>query len=355
MVVVVAEALGVDVVVELAAGQGRSGQTSVGAGLIESQSVDRCEHTDVGQDRGIVLGVAVAVGRDVHHDRDVELRATIHHGLRILGHTAVEHRRGLLVLKADGIEVTSAQAAAATYAVGVIDLHLACCHVKLQSAIGALRLTELTAATHLLVDLGLATAMLLGLTRARAATHTDILDCTAEARHLVALEVAQTDEDVGIHNGATDLGGLHILATHDGDLDVVRTLQSVADQDRATHRQGRKAVLPRAVEVLEGVLAAAGVHRVAVGKEGLAAQLLHNVHNGARVVRAQVADVAQLAKVNLDGHELAIHINLADAGLADQLLEFLGESGTVSLGAEVGEVNFRFLHSRMSIVLQSKR
>ena len=89
-------------------------------------------------------------------------------------------------------------------------------------------------------------------------------------------------------------------------------LRPSADDDRTADRQRREAVLPRAVEVLDGVLAAAGIHRVAVRQERLAAQLLDHIHHRAGVVRAQKADVALLAKMHLDGDKLAVHVNLAN-------------------------------------------
>lgn len=48
-----------------------------------------------------------------------------------------------------------------------------------------------------------------------------------------------------------------------------------------------KAVLVGGVNVLERVFAATDVERIAVGEEGLAAQLLHHVRDGAGVVGAQ--------------------------------------------------------------------
>ena len=66
VVVVIAEVVRVHTVVQVATRHRCGGKTSIYAGLVESQRVLRCEHTDVGKYRGIILGVAVAVGRHIH-------------------------------------------------------------------------------------------------------------------------------------------------------------------------------------------------------------------------------------------------------------------------------------------------
>ena len=75
------------------------------------------------------------------------------------------------------------------------------------------------------------------------------------------LEVGQGDDHIGLHDGLSDLGGLDVLRPLHGHLHVVVAPQAVTDDHLA-------AVLPGALQVLQGVLPAAGVHGVAVGEEG---------------------------------------------------------------------------------------
>ena len=84
--------------------------------------------------------------------------------------------------------------------------------------------------------------------------------------------------------------------------------------------------------MLQGVLPAAGVHGVAVGEEGAAAQLLHHVHHRPGIVGPEEAHVAQLAEVHLDGHELAVQVQLLDPGRPDQLLQLGGQAVAEGLG-----------------------
>ena len=82
---------------------------------------------------------------------------------------------------------------------------------------------------------------------------------------------------------------------------------------------GVKAVLIGGIDVLERVFAATDVERVAVGEEGLAAQLLDDIRDGAGVVGTQKGSrLAQLAKVNLDGDELVLKVDLLNTGVTDE-------------------------------------
>ena len=336
----VAKIVSVHTVIELTSGHRRSGQTSIDTSLIQSQRIGRGEHSDIGKNWSVILGVTVAVGRDINHKRNVELWTARNNRLGILCHLAVQQLRSVKVGKIDSVEVTSAQAAATTDTLLSVNLHFAAILVKNKSIVCTLRQAQLTTAATLLADAGLATAMLLGLTRARAATHTDILNRATEACHLVALEVAQADKYICVHNGATNLCSLHILSALDGYIYIVRTLQIIANNNGTANGHRSKTILPRAVEVLDGVLATTWIHCVAVSKEGLAPQLLNHIYQCARIVGAQVADVTQLAEVELDGYELAVHINIAQTRLEDKFLELGGHTVTASLGAEVCEIYF---------------
>ena len=74
--------------------------------------------------------------------------------------------------------------------------------------------------------------------------------------------------------------------------------------------------------MVERVFAPADVEGVAVGDEGFAAQLTHQVADGARVVGAQEGEVARLPEVQLDGDELALEVNAVNPGLEHQLAQF---------------------------------
>ena len=180
--------------------------------------------------------------------------------------------------------------------------------------------------------------MLLHLAGAAAAAHTQVLHGAAKASLLMALKVGEADHDIGIHERLADLGLVHVLAALDRDERLVGALEAVGDDDLAACGVRGETVLIGSVNVLECVFAATDVERVAVGEKGLAAQFLHDVRDGAGVVGAQKAQIAQLAKVNLDSDELVLKVNLLDTGAADEALELV-ELALASMRAQVGEVH----------------
>ena len=274
----------------------------------------------------------------------MEVGAAVHNSLCVFSHAAVQFGNGGGRREADRVEIARAQTAAAAHAVRLVDVHLALHDVEDQAVVGAFPLAALAAAALFFVDLRLAVVVLILLAGARAAAHADVFDRAAKAGRLMALEVGQADEHVRIHNRAADLRRLEILAAVYRHFNVVGALQAIADQYGTVDGQGRKAVLPGALEVLQSIFAAAGIERVAVGQKGLAAQLLHNIHNGAGIVGAQIADVAQLAKVYFDGDELAVQIEIGNAGSPDQLLQLGRQAVAKGFRAKIRKINLGLFH-----------
>ena len=335
---------------EFGVGQRLGCHDGIGAGLIDSDRVEAREHADIVNDRRVVFGVAVAVGTDVHGERDVEARTVLNNGLRVLSDLVVEYVGRGIIVGLDAVLVARRNAASAAQAAVVVDgghVHLdglAARKLALAGAIerdGVVR-TDLLAGTAANTVLGrdtrLAGGMLLHLAGTAAAAHAQVLHGAAKAGLLMALKVSEADHDIGIHERLADLGLVHVLATLDRNERLVGALEAVGDDDLATRGIRGKAVLVGGVDVLERVFAAAHIERVAVGEEGFAAQLLHDVCDGAGVVWAQKAQVTQLAKVNLDSDELVLEVDLLNAGAANEAFEFV-ELALASMRAQVGEVH----------------
>ena len=294
--------------------------------------------------------MAIAVGADVHGKRDVEARAAVDDGLRILGDLAVEHVVRGLIAGLDAVLVACRNAASAAHAAIVVDgshVHRASVAVGKLALAGIVKrdgvvrtdlFAGMAANAVLGRDVRLAGGMLLHLAGTAAASHAQVLHGAAKTGLLMALKVGEADHDIGIHERLTDLGLVHVLAALDRDERLVGALEAVGDDDLATRGIRGKAVLVGGVDVLERVFAATDIERVAVGEEGLAAQLLHHVGDGASVVGAQKAQVAQLAKVNLNGDELVLKVDLLNTGVTDEALELV-ELALASMRAQVGEVH----------------
>ena len=335
---------------ELGVGQRLGCHDGIGAGLVDGDRVEAREHADIVDDRRVVFGMAIAVGADIHGKRDVEARAAVDNGLRILGDLAVEHVGRGVIAGLDAVLVACRNAASAAHAAIVVDAG----HVhRASSAAGKLALAGVVerdsvvradlfagmAANAVLGrDVRLAGGMLLHLAGTAAASHTQVLHGAAKAGLLMALKVGEANHDIGIHERLTDLSFVHVLAALDRDERLVGALEAVGNDDLATRSIRGKAVLVGGIDVLERVFAATDIERIAVGEEGLAAQLLHDVRDGAGVVGAQKAQVAQLAKVNLDGDELVLKVDLLNSGVTDEALELV-ELALASMRAQVGEVH----------------
>lgn len=88
----------------------------------------------------------------------------------------------------------------------------------------------------------------------------------------MTLEVREADEDIGIHQSATNLGLFHILAV-DGDQHLIGTFQTVGDQDMATGCIGHEPIAIGTLQMVEGMLAATHIEGVAISEERSSPQL----------------------------------------------------------------------------------
>ena len=172
------------------------------------------------------------------------------------------------------------------------------------------------------VDDGLALPVLLHLAGAGAAAHAEVFQRTAEACLFMALEMAQRDDDVGIHDGLADLGFLYQREI-DGDKRLIGAFEAVGNDHMAARLQRGEAVEIGGIHMVKGVLAAADIECVAVGEEDPAAELTNVIRNHFCVLRAQIRQVAELAEVNLDGGVAVGKADLLKAGTLHQAVQLL--------------------------------
>ena len=335
------------VLAQLAVRQRLGIQAGIGAGLIQRHRIKGCKDADIRQDGCIVLAVAVAVGADVLHQRNMEAGTAGAHGSRILGHLAVQHLIGAVALGIDSVKVAGTDAAAAALALGLVNDGLVVCIVG--DGIGAALLrAAVAAAAQALLHLRVSGGVLYHLARAGAAAHADVLESTAETGGFVALEMGQADKDICIHDGAADLCRLAVFAVRHRNFCFIGAAQAVRNDDLTAGGHGPEAVQLGAGEVLQCVLAAARIQGVAVGQKRQTALLLAQVGHHLGVVGAQECQIAQLTEMHLDGNEFAIHINILDPGgdaHAAQLVQQAGAHGTAEICIiDLGCFHSSFLH-----------
>ena len=201
-------------------------QAGVRAGLIQRHRVKGRKDADIRQDGSIVLAVAVAVGADVLHQRNMEAGTACAYGSRVLGHFAVQHLIGAVALGIDSVKVAGTDAAAAALALGLINDGLVVCIIG--DGIGAALLgAAVAAAAQALLHLRVSGGVLYHLARAGAAAHADVLESTAETGGFVALEMGQADKDICVHDGAADLCRLAVFAVRHRHLCFIGAAQAV--------------------------------------------------------------------------------------------------------------------------------
>ncbi len=183
--------------------------------------------------------------------------------------------------------------------------------------------------------------MLLHLARTASAAHADVLDGSAKPGLLMPLEMRERDKDVRIHDGVPDKRRLAVLSVMHRHLNVVGPAEPVPNQNLASSRRRIEAVQVCAVQMLQRMLAAARIKRVAVRQEWKSALLLHDIRHSLRIIGPQIGEVSKLAKMHLDCHKLAVHIDRSDPGHPDELLQLLCQRN-IQLRPEIREIYLRF-------------
>ena len=277
----------------------------------------------------------------------MEAGTAIHHRLGVLGDLVIQDGGGLVIHALDGVLGADRQTPGAAHAFVSVDGGLVV-RTEGRRAVGADLGAGVAAYAQLLLDEGFAGVVLLHLTRTGAAAHADVFQAAAEARLLVAFEMGQGDEHIGVHHRPADLGLLHILAALHGDGHLVIALQTVGNNDMAAGGIGGKTVDIGRFHVIQRVFAAADIQGVAVRQEGLAALTFYQIRHGFGPVGAEIGHVARLAEMHFDGHIFAVHVDVAETGSHHQPGQLLGQVFPPTGAAEICEINFR-CHSAFSL------
>ena len=267
----------------------------------------------------------------------MEAGPPIDHRLGVFCDLPVQIRHRLIPVDLDGVPGTDGDAASAAHAAAVVDVGLPLRNG--QGAVGADPGTHPAAHAVFMVHMGLSGVVLLHLPGPAAAAHADVFQSAAEARLLMALEVGQGDEHVGIHDGPTDLGLLHQLTAHHRHSHLVAALDAVCDDDLTSRGHGVESVETRRIQMIQPILPSPYIQGVAVGEEGLATPLLHEICHRLGPVGPQEGQIARFTKVHFDGHELPVEIDLAHPGgfheAGQLLLEIL-----VEIRPQICPINF---------------
>ena len=188
----------------------------------------------------------------------------------------------------------------------------------------------------------LAVAVHGALASCRAQAHAQIFQRATDARALMALEMGQADDGVGVHGGPADERLLAVFPV-DGDGNMVIAKQSVGNDHMAAGLQGAEAVFEGGGQMIQRIAAHAGIQGIAVSQEGTRTHILERVHHDLGIVGTQKGQVARLAKVNLDGGELAVQRHAGHSGRFNKMPQLL-KNVSVWFCAEISKINLGFFH-----------
>ena len=145
-----------------------------------------------------------------------------------------------MVIGFDGLDGAHIQAAAAAGALVPVHEHGAVHQIG--SIVGADIMAGTAGHAQLLVHHGAAGIVHILLAVPGAGAHAQVLQGAAEAGFLMALEMAQGDDDIRIHDGPADEGLLDVHTVADGDGHLIGALQTVGDDHMAAGGEGGEAV-----------------------------------------------------------------------------------------------------------------
>ncbi len=314
------------------------------AGRVQSHRVERSQDADIRDDGGVVLGMAVAEGRDLHDKTDMEMRTVLHYGLGVFGHLHADILAGMEIRSLDRVEITGTQTTAAAHTLLLIDICLAVLLISdgvLTAVLGA----DLASFADALIHRQLARAVLLHLAGAGTAAHAQILDSTAHTQHFMCFEVVHGDDDIRVHDCLADLGVLYKSRSFQGNIDLIRPFQTVADDHLTSAGIVIETVLHGAVQMIQGVLAHSHIKSIAVRQERLAALGLDDLHDRFREIGPQIAQIAGFTEMDLDGGELVLEINRLDPCFPDQFLQLLQQIVSIVGDPHIRKINFTLFHS----------
>lgn len=221
------------------------------AGLVESHGIGRSQDAQVGDDGGVVVVPAVALGRYVHHEADVEVGLVLEHGLGIFGYLVVHVLRRVPATNNGTVVLAQGDALSAAHALRVVNLGFAV-GVQVDGVVGTVLHANVAADAVRRVNLRLGGGVQFQFAGNSGGSHAQVLQCAAEACLFVSFEVSHADDDVRIGDGCTDFRCLAVFAVN-GYFAVVGSFQSVGNDDLTLGGDGVEAVFHRTFQMVHGL------------------------------------------------------------------------------------------------------
>ena len=265
--------------------------------------------------------MTVAVRADVLYQRYMEARTAMTDCLRILCHLAIQHLIRAAVRIVYRVKAAGSDTSSAALALIIIN---DCLFIHVRNRVASTLLcATMTAAAQLLMNRRLSARMLLHLSGTASAAHTNILQGTAKAGRLMALKMGQADKNICVHDRMSDQRRLAVLTIYDRYLDLIRSAQSISDQDLTSGGNTVESVQVRTLQMLQRILSASRVKRIAVSQKWHTTLLLTQICYCFRIVRTQKSQISKLPKMHLDRNKLSIHVDVLDSRCNTQLFQLI--------------------------------
>ena len=138
----------------------------------------------------------------------------------------------------------------------------------------------------------------------------------------MALEVAQGNQDICVHESSSDQCRLTILSVHNLYFHIIRSSQTVCDDDMASRCDGIESVDLRAGQMIDRVRPAARIQCIAVRQEWNTTKFPDQISHSPDIIRPEIGAVSKLAKMHLDRDILFLKIDFPDSCRPTKLLKF---------------------------------
>ena len=164
----------------------------------------------------------------------------------------------------------------------------------------------------------------------------------------MAFEMGQRDENVGVHDGASDLGLLDIFSVRNRNGNIIGSFQPVANDHMTAGRVRCESISIGGFNVFQRIFPCSDIQRVAVGQKRLPAKFPDLLHHNPRKVRTKIGQIPALPEMNFNRGKPVLKINRPDSRLRDQLRQFAEQILPERLDAHVRKINFALFHDDRS-------
>jgi hypothetical protein len=187
----------------------------VNAGFVQGDRVKTRENSDVRHYGGVIFTMAIAIGRNLINNIDVEIRTSIQNRLAVFDHFEVDILVGGTVRVRDGMKITRTDAAPAANAAVVVNKRLFV-FSKGNGAVGAEFCANPAANADSLLYIRFSAVVHQHFAGPAARSHTDIFDGAPKTCQFVSLEMVKGNQNIRIHYRPAYQGRFTVHAAGNG-------------------------------------------------------------------------------------------------------------------------------------------